>query len=72
MCELKRPNVLLWGRVLLPASGPLMTGKTQVFVPHGREVDPRQHEGTVNLVEMSNISTVFWYLLLKERNKMCN
>ena len=58
--------MLLWGRVLLPASGPLVTGEAEVFVPHGSEVNAGQHEGGVDLVEVSDISAVLGYLLLAE------
>ena len=58
--------MFLGGRVLRPAGGPLVTGKAEVFVPHRCEVDPSQHEGGVDLVEVGDVRAVLGYLLIKE------
>ena len=58
--------MFLWGWVLGPAGGPLMAGKAEVFVPHGCEVDPGQHEWGVDLVEVGDVRAILGYLLVKE------
>ena len=55
--------MLLWCGVLGPTGGPFVTGKTQVFAPHGAQVYPCEDNWVMHLVEVGHIRAVFRNLL---------